>query len=427
MEPADFVDEKRMQKDFDALSELSKDPEGGITRLAYTETETKAHRYVASEAEKLGLKARTDAVGNLYIRMGKETEPAIRIGSHLDSVNNGGNYDGAVGVVTGLEALRCLAQAKALLKYPVELVAFRAEESTRFNRGCIGSQIVTGKLGKKEAKALRDNDEVTLYDAIKSCGYDPENLTETLWDKPGVKLFLEPHIEQGRVLETESVPIGIVTGIADPVRHIVTIEGIYDHSGATPMNLRKDAVAAAAEMTLAAEKAGMEAFNSGKSTVVTVGNVVVPHGSINKIAGKCALYLDIRDINLKDRDDAENRIMGEFEKIAEKRGGKVTFLETQRSRPALVKEEVQKLIAKSCEKLGVRCKLIVSGAAQDAQHIANYGIPAGMIFVPSRGGISHAPEEFTEIRYIALATKVLITVLMEAQEFKSKEAVFNGN
>lgn len=205
MEPTGFVDEKRLQKDFDALSELSKDPEGGVTRLAYPEAETKAHEYVASEARKIGLTATTDAAGNMYIKLGKGNSQIVRIGSHLDSVNNGGNYDGAIGVVTGLEALRCLAQAKALLKYPVELVAFRAEESTRFNRGCIGSQIVTGKLGKKDAKALRDNDEVTLYDAIKSCGYAPENLTEIRYIALATKVLITVLMEAQEFKSKEAV------------------------------------------------------------------------------------------------------------------------------------------------------------------------------------------------------------------------------
>lgn len=413
MKPSDFVNEKRLLKDFESLSELSKDPEGGITRLAYTQTETKAHQYVASEAEKLGLRAGTDAVGNSYIRMGNETEPAIRMGSHLDSVNNGGNYDGAVGVLTSLEALRCLAQAKAELRYPVELVVFRAEESARFNRGCLGSEIVTGKLKEKDAKKLKDADGITLHDAMQSCGFN--GINKAIWNKSEAKLFLEPHIEQGRVLETKRIPIGIVTGIAAATRHIVTVEGRTDHSGATPMNMRLDAVAAAAEMTLAAEKVGKKAFGQGKATVITVGNLIAHQGSINKVPGKATLYLDIRDINLKDRNDAEKKVIAEFKEIARKRGVKVKFEETQRANPADMDKFASDLLAKACGKLNVKWTPIASGASQDSQHLANYGIPTGMIFVPSKNGISHSREEYTDIKHIALAAKILVTALTEAQ------------
>ncbi len=415
MEPAGFVDEKRLQRDFNMLMELSKDPEGGVTRLAYTEAETKAHNYVAAEAKKIGLTATTDSVGNLYVKLGEgsSSNSVIMVGSHLDSVNNGGNYDGAVGVVTGLEALRCLAQAKAQLKYPVELVVFRAEESARFNRGCIASEAVTGKITEKDTKKLRDSDGITLHEAMLKCGFG--GINKAGWDKREAKLFIEPHIEQGRVLETKKVPIGIVTGIAAPARHIVTVEGRTDHSGATPMNLRLDAVAAAAEMTLTAEKIGKEAFSSGKATVITVGNFIVHQGSINKVPGKATLHLDIRDINLKDRNYAEKKVMVEFKEIARKRGVKVKFEETQRANPADMDKFASKLLAKACDKLNAKWMPIVSGASQDSQHLANYGIPTGMIFVPSKNGISHSPEEHTEMSHIAMAARILVTALTEAQ------------
>lgn len=397
---------------------MSTDVSGnGITRLAYTENETKAHAYIASEAGKIGLKATTDSAGNSYVRLG-EGEKIIRFGSHLDSVNNGGNYDGAVGVIAGLEALRCLAQAKVRLNYAVELVVFRAEESTRFNMGCIASQIVTGKITEKEAKMLKDKDKISLHNAIKDCGFSPERFKKAFWEKNKVEFFVEPHIEQARVLETEQTPIGIVSGIAAPVRFILSVEGVYDHSGATPMNMRRDAVAAASEMILLAEKVGKDAFNNSKSTVVTVGNINVPNGSINKIAGKCIFYLDIRDINKKDRDDAEKKIMADVKKIAEKRKVRIIVQETQRSEPAILDEKVKALLAKAADSLGVRHRLLISGAAQDAQHISNYGIPTGMIFVPSKEGISHSPEEFTEIKHIAIATKILINALIEGQTLR---------
>ncbi len=410
---ADLVDEKGIGRDFETLRELSADPQGGITRLAYTETETKAHQYIVSEAAKIGLTATKDDVGNLYVKIGDGKEKTMRIGSHLDSVNNGGNYDGAVGVLTGLEALRCLSGSQ--LKYPVELVVFRAEESSRFNRGCIASEIVTGIMTEKDMASLKDSSGVTLKDAIKKCGFYPWKMKNAKWDGKKIKLFIEPHIEQGRILETKGIPIGVVTGIAAPVRYIVTVEGRTDHSGGTPMNLRLDAVSGAAEMTLAAERIGKEALDQGKVTVMTVGNFTVPNGSINKVPGKATLYLDIRDINLKDRDEAEKKALREFQDIAKKRGLKVKFEETQRALPATLDKKVFELLVRTCEKLGVKHIPIASGASQDSQHLANYGIPTGMIFVPSKKGISHSPEEYTDIKYISMAAKILVTALTEAQ------------
>lgn len=416
MNPADFVDEKRLQKDFENIKELTKDVNAGVTRLAYSQEENLAHSYIVKEAQKSGLKHRVDGIGNLYARLGEANKSAIRIGSHLDSVNNGGNYDGAVGVLTGLEALRCLIEAKPKLKHPVELVVLRAEEGARFNRGLIGSGAVTGNLTKEEAKNLKDENGVTLFEAIRQAGYEPDKIDDVRWDASEIKMFLEPHIEQNDVLYNEKIPIGLVTGIAAPVRFQITVLGQYDHSGATPMNRRKDAVAGAAEMILAAEKIALDAFNWGKTPVATVGNATVPYGSINKIAGKTVFYLDIRDSNMSDRDHVEKNLIDEFNKIAERRGLTVNIQETQRVRPAIVNAKVKDLLVSACKKLNITYKLMASGAAQDSQQIANYGVPTGMIFVPSRDGISHQPEEFTEMEDIATATKVLLTAIMQEQE-----------
>jgi hydantoinase/carbamoylase family amidase len=397
------ADKKRIENDLENLRELSKDPAGGVTRLAYSEEESKAHEYIAKEAEKTGLKTRRDSIGNLYARLGGSGR-AIRIGSHLDSVNNGGNYDGAVGVVSSMEALRCLSGEK--LKHPVELVVFRAEESARFSNGCLGSQMIAGKLGEKDTDKLKDREGVSLREAMRKCGYDAHSISQ--WNPSETVAFIEPHIEQARVLENEGIPIGIVTGIAGPVRYEVTVTGTYDHSGATPMNLRKDAVAAASEMIVAAEDIGKNAFADGKSTVVTVGDVSVPFGSINKVIGKCTFLLDIRDIEEKDRDDAEKKALSRFSDIAEARGVQVENRETQRAKPAIISDKVQEFIETACKELKTPYRKIISGAGQDSQHVANIGIPTGMIFVPSKAGISHAPEEFTKAEDIVKATNVLI-------------------
>ncbi len=400
-----MISKKRIVKDLNELAKIGKTG-NGVTRLAYSEEENKAHNYVKKAMERIGLNISVDSFGNLHGRLNGESSTPVLMGSHLDTVRNGGNYDGVVGIVSGMEVLRCIKESGSGF-HPVELVVFRGEESARFGRSCIGSSLLFGRISKKDLDRLSDG-KVSLRSAIQNCGYNPDGCTA---DASKIKSYMELHIEQGCVLEKKKIPVGIVTGIAAPVRYKIRVYGRRGHSGATPMNMRIDAVDAVAEMIGKREEILMKSHSEGKATVATIGNVMVPSGSMNTIAGEAIFYLDIRDINIKDRDDAENIILKAFDGIAKKRGVKVAYELSEIKEPVMLSVDIQKAIEFSCKRLKIKHFSMPSGAGHDAMNFAYSGIPSGMIFVPSRDGISHAPDEYTNLDDIAAGAEVLLETI----------------
>ncbi len=401
-----MISKKRIVKDLNELAKIGKTG-NGVTRLTYSEEENKAHNYAKKVMKIMGLEVSADSFGNLHGRLNGESSTPLSMGSHLDTVRNGGNYDGVAGIVSGIEVLRCIKESGSRLSHPIELIVFRGEESARFGRSCIGSSLLLGKISKKDLDKLSDG-KVTLRNAMQSCGYNP--VSQPI-DASKIKTYMELHIEQGCVLEKKKIPVGIVTGIAAPVRYKIHVYGRRGHSGATPMNMRIDAVDAVAEMIGKREEILMKSHSEGKATVATIGNVMVPSGSMNTIAGEVRFYLDIRDINIKDRDDVENIILKAFDGIAKKRGVKVVYELSERKEPVMLPANMQKAIESSCKKLKIRYCFMPSGAGHDAMNFAYAGIPTGMIFVPSRDGISHAPDEYTNLDDIAAGAEVLLETI----------------
>lgn len=397
----------RLEQDLRELERISKAARG-VTRLAFTPAENRAHEYMREQMKSAGLKTRTDGAGNLYGSLNGNGSRIV-IGSHLDSVPEGGNYDGALGVAMGLEAARIIKAAGE--KISLEVVAFRAEESTRFHASCIGSKLVTGFLTPEEARQRRDNDNVSLYNAIVNSGFNPEQVVQ--WKKTDVRMYIEPHIEQGRVLLEAGTPIGIVTGIAAPVRYTITIMGKQDHSGATPMHMRKDALAAFSEMHTTLEALAIEAESKGGSIRATIGYVEVPAGSINKITGVARFPIDIRATNLHERGTFERGVLKQLELIAKNRGVSIIFgQEDERGTPVTLREEDYSILELAAQESGIPAPLLASGAGHDAQYVALAGIPTAMLFIQNTGG-SHNPEESVDINNVAIATNVLIKAILE--------------
>ena len=386
-----MADGGRLWRRLSELAEIGKQESGGVTRLSFTREERAAKNLVASYMQEAGLTAREDAVGNLFGRReGRNPDaPAVLVGSHVDSVYDGGNFDGPLGVLAGIEVAQTMQEGGVETDRPIEVVAFTDEEGARFSFGMIGSRALAGNLPPEELKHV-DAEGISIAEAMREYGLDPEKIGEATRPQGSLAAYLELHIEQGRVLEAEGLPAGIVTGIAGPVWLRFSLEGESGHAGATPMNRRHDALAAAAEIVGVVEKEA----SSMPSTVGTVGQVEVRPGGINIIPGRVDLSLDLRDIDVAVRDGVEERIRAQAGEICSRRGIELGIEELQRLAPAPCSEEVRSTISAACEQVGIRAHSLPSGAGHDGMHLASL-CPMGMIFIRSKDGISHNPKEWS--------------------------------
>ncbi|MFO7311416.1 MAG: M20 family metallo-hydrolase [Bacillota bacterium] len=404
----------RLLKRLVELNRIGETVEGGVTRLGFSQEEEAAVRLCEQWMRELGLVVRRDSVGNLYGRRpGRREGPAVVTGSHVDSVPNGGKYDGVVGVLCALEAVGLFAARNIVTEYPLEVVVFRCEESSRFGVATLGSRAVAGSLREEDLHRLCDADGVTVAQAMAALGLEPRRLAEARRAPGSVRAFVEIHVEQGTVLERAGCPIGVVTHIAAPTRYQVRVSGEAAHSGATPMNRRKDALAAAAEIVLAVERAAQDEAACG--TVGTVGVLTVKPGAMNVIPGDVEMGIDIRSIDGESKKRAVQRILAAMEETALRRGVKITEKLLVDEEPVALSPWVQEQIRWAAERAGHRHMPIVSAAGHDAMHMARIA-PTGMVFLPSRDGVSHNPLEYTDIEDVAAGAEVLFWTLWRLAE-----------
>jgi len=395
------------------LAEIGKRGEGGVARFSFTPQERAAKNLVASYMEEANLVVREDAAGNLFGRReGRDPgAPAVLMGPHVDSVSNGGDFDGPLGVLGGIEVLQTMDEEGVQTDRPVEVVAFTDEEGARFSLGMIGSRALTGTLSREDLRH-EDRNGIAIEQAMRDAGLDPEKVGDAARHPDSLAAYLELHIEQGKVLEGEGLPVGVVTGIAGPVWLRLSFTGEAGHAGTTPMGSRRDALAAAAEVIGIVEE---EVASTG-STVGTVGQIEARPGGINIIPGGVELSLDLRDIEESVRDRAEGRIRGRAGKACGRRGIRLSFGELQRLPPAPCSEEIRDTIAAACGREGIRTYALPSGAGHDGMHVAEL-CPMGMIFVRSRDGISHNPKEWSSREDCETGCKILyLTVLDLAKQ-----------
>ena len=403
-----MVDGGRLWERLGELAEIGKHEEGGVARLSFTPEEREAKDLVASYMREAGLAVRQDAAGNLFGRReGRDPgAPAVLMGSHVDSVMNGGDFDGPLGVLGGIEVLQSMEEGGVQTERPVEVVAFTDEEGARFSLGMIGSRALAGALSPEDLRH-EDKNGVSIEEAMREVGLDPGSIGDAARTPASLAAYLELHIEQGRVLEGEDLPVGVVTGIAGPVWLRLSFTGEAGHAGTTPMGTRRDALAAAAEVVGIVEE---EATATG-STVGTVGQIGARPGGINIIPGGAEVSLDLRDIDEAVRDRAEGRIRERAEEVCGRRGIDLSFEELQRLPPAPCSEEIRASIAAACEGEGIRPYSLPSGAGHDGMHVAEL-CPMGMIFVRSKDGISHNPKEWSSREDCEAGCNVLyLTVL----------------
>jgi N-carbamoyl-L-amino-acid hydrolase len=385
------------------------DPEKGVTRPCGTDANKKALDYVVARMEEAGLNVKVDKVGNIYGRLdGKIDKGAIWAGSHVDSVVNGGQFDGTLGVMTALEATRRLIEEGHETYRPIEVVVYTGEEGSAFPLALLGSSTLIGKVTYEQALAAKNRNGEVLEDVLDRMGYKG-NFERKLDD---VDYSLELHIEQGPVLDAESIPVGIVENITGLAWILATIEGEENHAGTTPMKMRKDALLAASEIVSLVNKNALDLLNEyGGSTVGTVGRFDVFPGAPNIVPGRVEVGIDVRDVVEKNLNFMIDEAKKALKSLEKKYGVSVSMeMPFGVHKAAPLSPEVVDTIEKSAKEVNVTARRMNSGAGHDSQNIAEK-IKTGMIFVPSIKGISHAPMEWTEWEDIEEGTKVLTQTL----------------
>ena len=403
-----MIQRERLVKDFEAMAQLTA-PGEGINRLAFTDADWAGRQYIIDRMTDAGLFVEIDDFGNVIgYKIGKKPDlPVVMVGSHTDSVPNGGNYDGVVGVLSAIEVIRGMTDDGYEHDHTIAVVSFMCEESGRFGNATLGSKAMRGELTLQDLHRLVDKQGISLYEALKCRNLNPDGI-ETMAYKRPVKSFTEIHIEQGKVLEHEQKTIGIVTGIAAPERFYVTIRGNADHSGATPMNLRHDALCGASKIILGIEE--IASMQEEPPVVGTVGVVEVMPGAMNVIPGAVKLGVDIRSISKVARNSVVTLVKEFIDITAEKRGLSYTIETIAQDHPVEMHPAMIREIEEAVKSVGIEYMTMPSGAGHDAMHWAE-AVPTGMIFIPCRDGISHNPAEFAEMDDIVTGAAVLDKVL----------------
>ena len=407
------VDGARLGRELAALAritDIEASPNGtAVTRVVFTQRDLEARAWLKQLAQECGLSVREDRVGNTFFRW-PGLDPALAAvgtGSHIDAIPHAGMYDGTVGVLGGLEAIRALQRAGRRLPRSIELVLFTSEEPTRFGLGCLGSRLLAGAIAPERADTLRDGEGRTLEEVRTEAGF--AGSLHTVPMAPGhYSAWVELHIEQGPLLERAGMPLGLVTAIAAPASYRFRIAGLGGHAGALLMPDRRDALCAAAEVILAVER---NALASGSvDTVATVGTCVVHPGAVNSVPSHVVLQLDLRDTDADRRERVMQAIRGDLQQLEGRRDVEIGEEEINADLPAACSAHILDVVRQVCSQLGIASLPMVSRAYHDTLFMARIA-PSAMLFLPCRGGMSHRPEEFAAEEDITRGTHVLAETL----------------
>ena len=403
----------RLAADLRALEAFTR-PDRPYTRRAFSDEDRAARRWLAGRMAESGLALTVDAAGNQIGRRAgtRAGAPPLMIGSHLDTVEAGGRFDGIAGVLAGLEVARCLEASGHRLAHALEVVNFTCEEPSDFGLSTIGSRAMSGKLDAATAARLRDRAGRTLADAIDSVGGRGVGLDAARRAPGAVARYLELHIEQAVSLDRAQIPLGVVTAIAAPSRYRVAVRGRQDHAGGTPMTDRQDAAAAAAELVLLVERLAREA---GRGMVGTVGFIETRPNMINIVPGEADLLVDFRGIEPA----AIAETLAGFEagaaEVAARREVGIEWTSLMRDAPLTVDPEMVAAAEAAARAVETPWRRLTSGASHDANHVARL-CPIGLLFIPCRDGRSHCPEEWAEVEHLATATRVLLELLLRLDQ-----------
>jgi beta-ureidopropionase / N-carbamoyl-L-amino-acid hydrolase len=402
----------RIMQHLEALAQYGKNPQGGVSRVAYSDADRQGRQYAMSLMRDAGLTVSVDAAGNI---VGKRpgSDPSLKpllIGSHIDSVPEGGNYDGDVGSLSAIEVAQILNEQHVTLRHPLEVIIFQNEEGGTVGSHAIGAGL---QLDDKLLNSVSQSGK-TVRDGIAFIGGNPAALAEVQRQPGSIAGYFELHIEQGGTLEQEKIDIGVVEGIVGILHSQVSISGFANHAGTTPMPQRHDALLSGARFI---EKVNQVVTSIPGRQVGTVGWIKAEPGAYNVIPGKVTLGLELRDLDDKKVTEMFSRIRSESDQIGRMNQTTFSFTEPLMVHAALTDPRFQKLIDDVAKGLGYTTKLMPSGAGHDAQEIAKIG-PVGMIFIPSIGGISHAPKEFSRPEDIEHGANVLLQTVLQFDAMK---------
>lgn len=401
------VNSARLQQRIQTLSEIGRHPDGGIYRMALSPADLEARAWLGNEITTAGLELHTDSAANISARWRSDLGSTVMSGSHLDSVPGAGHLDGALGVLTALECVECIKELDLPLKHGVEAIAFTDEEG-RFG-GMLGSQALTGQLSPGIVLAARALDGETLVEAMAAAGFDAQQMPMAERDPKTLHAFVEMHIEQGPVLDSMQCPIGIVQAITGLLKWEVTLEGESNHAGTTPMDMRHDAFQGAVEFASQLQRI-LDEYGTRNSRA-TIGKMELFPGAANVVPGKAVFTLEVRDTDpviLTQLEDAYRRSLSA---VARKHGLMSRFERISNLPPAPCSEQVIATIRQQAEAMGMNYHTMPSGAAHDCQMLTQV-TRAGMIFVPSKGGKSHSPNEWTAFKDIEAGANLLLNTLI---------------
>ncbi|WP_144475576.1 Zn-dependent hydrolase [Cytobacillus oceanisediminis] len=392
---------ERIEEHIEQISQYTATPGRGTTRLTYSQEDLKSRNYLKEKMKEYGLQVREDGFGNIFGKLeGLIADgPSVMIGSHFDSVPHGGSYDGPAGVVAALEVAALFAKNGLKPKYPLEVVALVEEEGTRFGGGLMGSRGMVGLLDEEEFKLLKDQNGISTVEAMTDIGLDPSLPKKR--DPKTMKAFLELHIEQGPILEEKEIPIGVVEAIVGLTQLEVTVKGQAGHAGTTPMDRRADALVTASKII--SQLPGL-ANEEGEGTVITVGRLNVYPNGANVIPDQVVFSVDIRsgkEENVLNVIEKTNNLIASFTG----NGIETSVEQLLYTQPKELHPEVRSLLKERSSELGIQYCSINSGAGHDAMVLSDF-TDVGMLFIPSRNGLSHCPEEWSDSEDIATAVKI---------------------
>ena len=405
------IDATKLRERIEKLSVFGRPAGGtfadGVSRTAYSDADIAGRRFVMDEMRAAGLQPRIDPAGNIFARWGRGSGSPILFGSHIDSVPNGGNFDGDLGSLGALAVIEALDAAGVSTRHPLEIVVWAHEEGFAFGRGIACSRIVAGQIADGDMAAVWNG--MTRADAIRRIGGDPDRILEARRPKGALHCYLELHIEQGGTLERAGTAIGVVEGIVAIDRYEAVITGFANHAGTTPIAERQDAMLAAAHLTVAVRDAVTRL--PGRQ-VGTVGQIAITPNSPNVIPGLARLSIELRDLSSQKLVAIMDDIRAKAREIATATRTTIQFTQAMTAAPAIATPEVQAAIERAAAALGLSASRLPSGAGHDAQNMALLG-PMGMIFVPSVGGVSHSPKELTDWADCAHGANVLLRAVLE--------------
>jgi N-carbamoyl-L-amino-acid hydrolase len=401
----------KFRHDFNTIAQCGVLDNGGVTRLALTAPDHEARTYLIKIMYEEGLHVHIDAAGNIHgVLEGTNPDlPAVVVGSHLDTVPQGGHYDGVVGILAGVEVIRRIHTAGIRPLRSVRVINFCAEESSRFGVATLGSKAITRKLSSEQLKHISDSAAISVYTALEECGCNVAELEQDILGAEQIHALLELHIEQGRCLEQDGIDIGLVTAIAAPSRFDINIKGRNDHSGNTPMHMRRDALAGAAEIVLAVENI---ASRVNDSCVGTVGVLEVTPGVMNVVPGHVHMQIDVRDINTRGKHNACKALNEKIAEISTRRSLEIETNILCDDIPVPMDATLRTRIAKKAQHLNISCVEMPSGAGHDAMNFAEIA-PTALLFIPSIEGVSHNIREESSFAAIEKGIELLYATVVD--------------